>query len=42
MRRHKFYYVTHLKYYSRPNYDLIKFKFKDLLIIIMENDKKIK
>ena len=32
--------VTHLKYYDEPNCDLKK--FKDLLVIIMENDNKIK
>jgi len=33
--------VTHLKYYDEPNCDLIK-KYKDLLIIIMGCDNKIK
>jgi len=33
--------VTHLKYYDGPNWDLIK-KYKDLLVIIMGSDNKIK
>jgi len=32
--------VTHLKYYDGANYDLIK--FKDILVIIMISDNKIK
>jgi len=32
--------VTHLKYYDESNYDLIK--SKDLLVIIMRSDNKIK
>jgi len=32
--------VTHLKYYDGHNYDLIK--SKDLLVIIMRSDNKIK
>ena len=32
--------VTHLKYYDGPNCDLIK--YKDLLVIIMGSDNKIK
>jgi len=32
--------VTHLKYYDGPNCDLIK--SKDLLVIIMRSDNKIK
>jgi len=32
--------VTHLKYYDGPSCDLIK--YKDLLIIIMGSDNKIK
>jgi len=32
--------VTHLKYYDGPNCDLIK--SKDLLVIIMGSDNKIK
>jgi len=32
--------VTHLKYYDGRNCDLIK--FKDLLIVIMGSDNKIK
>ena len=32
--------MTHLKYYDGPNCDLIK--FKDLLIIIMRSNNKIK
>jgi len=33
--------VTHLKYYDGPNCDLIK-KYKDLLVIIIGSDNKIK
>jgi len=32
--------VTHLKYYDEPNCNLIK--YKDLLVIIMGSDNKIK
>jgi len=32
--------VTYLKYYDGPNCDLIK--YKDLLVIIMGSDNKIK
>jgi len=34
--------MTHLKYYDGLSCDLIKFKFKDLLVIIMGSDNKIK